>query len=129
MRYGTEQYARALMDALADAKPTMRPAMIRRFLTLLRKNKDTRRLGAILRKAEKQSLADQGLHKVALTSASALAPKVKKEIAATLDKKPLWEETVDPALLGGIRILINDDLLIDASARRRLDRMFHFTAS
>lgn len=129
MNYATGQYAAALRVALADASASERPAMIRRFLALLRKNRDTRRLGAILRKVEKQSLADQGLQKVSVASTSPLAPETKKEIAAALEKKPLWEETVDPAMLGGVRILIDDELLVDASARRRLDRMFNFTAS
>lgn len=124
MRYTTGQYASALTEALADASAATRPQMIRRFMQMLRKNRDTRRLAAIMRKMEKQSLADQGMQKVAVASASPLAPEIKKEIAAGLDKKPLWEETVDPAMLAGIRILIDDELLIDASARRRLDRMF-----
>lgn len=124
MKYTTGQYAAALGAALADAPAAERSVMIRRFLTLLRKNRDTRRLGAVMRKAESQSLADQGLHKVVLTSAEPVSPEVKKDIAAALHKKPLWEETIDPAMLGGIRILIDDELLIDASARRRLDRMF-----
>ncbi len=124
MKYATGQYAAALSAALADAPDAERSAMIRRFLAMLRKNKDTRRLGAIMRKIEKQSLADQGLHKVSVASASPLTPELKKDIAAALEKKPLWEETVDPAMLGGIRILIDDELFIDASARRRLDRMF-----
>lgn len=124
MQYTTIQYAAALTEALADAPAAERPAMIRRFLALMRKNRDTRRLGAIMRRTEKQSLADQGLHKVAVASASPLSSKIKIDIERALEKKPLWEETVDPALLGGIRILIDDELLIDASARRRLDRMF-----
>lgn len=124
MRYNTGQYAAALTSALADAPSDKRSLMIRRFLHLLRKNKDTRRLGAIVRKVEKQSLADQGLQKIALISASPVAPATKKEIEKILSRKPLWEETVDPMMLGGIRILVDDELLIDASARRRLDRMF-----
>ncbi len=147
MKYAAGQYATALTEALADVPAAKRPATIRRFLALLRKNRDMRRLATILRKVEKQSLADQGLRKVALVSAEPMPTRVKKEIAAALDlpphlpvenkqggdesssrrwggKKPLWEETVDPAMLGGIRILIDDELLIDASARRRLDRMF-----
>jgi len=124
MKYATGQYAVALSAALTNAPAAERPALIRRFLVMLRKNKDSRRLDAIIAKVEKQSLADQGLQKVSVASASPLTPELKKEIAATLDKKPLWEETVDPALLGGIRILIDDELLIDASARRQVERMF-----
>ncbi len=124
MKYATGQYATALGAALTNVPAAERPALIRRFLVMLRKNKDSRRLDAIIAKVEKQSLADQGLQKVSVASASPLTPELKKEIAATLDKKPLWEETVDPALLGGIRILIDDELLIDASARRQVERMF-----
>lgn len=124
MRYATGQYAAALAEALTDASATEQPAMIWRFMQLLRKNRDTRRMGAIMRWVEKQSLADQGLHKVAVASVEPISAETKKHIAAALEKKPLWEETLDPALLGGIRILIDDELLVDASARRRLDRMF-----
>ncbi len=124
MKHTTGQYATALGTAFTSAPAAERPALIRRFMALLRKNRDTRRLGAIMRKVEKQSLADQGLHKVAVTSASPLTPELKKDIAATLAQKPLWQEIVDPAMLGGIRILIDDELLIDATARRRLDQMF-----
>ncbi|MFY9463249.1 MAG: F0F1 ATP synthase subunit delta [Candidatus Sungiibacteriota bacterium] len=129
MRSTSGQYAHALIDALVEASDDARPQIIRRFLALLRKNKDMRRLGAIMRKVEKQSLADQGLYKIAVSSVSPLTEKTKNEIEKSLAKKLLWEETIDPALLGGIRILIDDELLIDASARHRLDRMFNFTAS
>lgn len=125
MRYTVMQYAEALAAALGDAAADKRPAMIRRFLRLLQKNRDTKLLGAVIRKTERRWLADQNLHKVAVASASPLQPAVKKEIEEALVKKPLWEEKIDPALLGGIRILIDDELLIDASARRRLDRMFN----
>ena len=124
MKHTSGQYAAALSAALAPAPVAERPAMIRRFLVLLRKNRDTRRLGAIMRKAEKQSLADQGLHKVAVASAEPISAEIKKDIAACMEGRPLWEETIDPTLLGGICILIDDEIMIDASARRRLGRMF-----
>lgn len=124
MRYTVTQYSEALAAALADAAADKQPQMIRRFLHLLQKNKDAKLLGAIVRKTERQWFGSQKLHRVAVASASPIQPAVKKEIEAALDKKPVWEETIDPSLLGGIRVLIDDELLIDASARRRLDRMF-----
>ena len=129
MRYTVTQYSEALAAALADAAAQARPQMIRRFLTLLQKNKDVKLLGAIIRKTERRWLADQNLHKVSMTSASPIPPAVKKEIEGALVKKPMWEEKIDPSLLGGMRILIDDELLIDASARHRLDRMLNRPAA
>lgn len=147
MKYTVTQYSEALAAAFADAAADKRPQLIRRFLHLLQKNRDAKLLAAIIRKTERRWFGDQNLHKVAVASASPLTLAVKKEIEAALDspphlltecpyppctypkgrcggKKPVWEETIDPSLLGGIRILIDDETLIDASARRRLDRMF-----
>lgn len=146
MKYTVTQYSEALAAALADVAADKRPAMTRRFLHLLQKNRDGKLLGAIIRKTERQWFGSQNLHKVAVASASPLTPAIKKEIEAALDspphlltecpyppctypkgrcggKKPVWEETIDPSLLGGMRVLIGDETLIDASARRRLDRM------
>ncbi|MBI2053225.1 MAG: F0F1 ATP synthase subunit delta [Candidatus Sungbacteria bacterium] len=124
MKYTVIQYAEALAGALAEAETDKRPSMIRRFLGMIRKNKDAKLLAAIVRKTERRWLADKNLHKVAVTSASPLTAAVKKEIEAALEKKPLWEEKTDPAILAGMRILVDDELMIDASARSRLDRMF-----
>ncbi|OHA03586.1 MAG: hypothetical protein A3J58_00395 [Candidatus Sungbacteria bacterium RIFCSPHIGHO2_02_FULL_52_23] len=124
MKYTVTQYAEALAEALAPAGAEKRPSMIRRFLGMLRKNKDSKLLAAIVRKTERRWLADQNLHKVAVTSASPLTAAVKKEIEAVLTRKPMWEEKIDPAILGGMRILVDDETMIDASARSRLDRMF-----
>lgn len=124
MRYTVTQYSEAIAAAFADATADERSAMIRRFFGLLRKNKDTKLLGAIIRKIERRWFGSQKLHKVAVASVSPLTPAVKKEIEAALEKKPVWEEKIDPSLLGGMRVLIDDEFLIDASARRRLNRMF-----
>ena len=126
MKYTVTQYSEAIAAALAPAAAAARPQMIRRFLALLQKNKDAKLLGAIMHKTERRWLAGQRLYKVAVESASPVTPAIKKEIEAALlmmNKKPMWEERIDPSLLGGIRILIDDEFLIDASARRRLNRM------
>jgi F0F1-type ATP synthase delta subunit len=124
MKYTPSQYAAALTDALESAAPEARRDILRRFMRILARNKDTRRLGAILRQVARRSLAARGLRKVSVTSASPLPPRTKKDIEAALGTGALWEEAVDPAILGGVRILVDDELLIDATARRRLDRMF-----
>lgn len=124
MKYSTVQYAESLIAALAGKPERKRKVIIRRFLAILRKNRDMRRLDFILASAERQWLKERGLAKVAIASASPLNKSVRDEIVKVLDRKAITAQSVEPQLLAGIRILIDDDLLIDASARRALSRLF-----
>lgn len=124
MKYTPSQYGQALAELLADAPRHRAAAIIRNALAILRKNKDMRFLGRIVRAAERAWLQRHGMRKIAVASASGVPQTVKKEIEAALGAKTLWEETVDSRILGGIRIVVDDELLIDASAQRRLGRMF-----
>ena len=124
MRYSIPQYAEALVEALEDKSGRERSEATRRFLFILRKNKDWAKLGRIVKEAEKQSLRKQGIKKVEVESAVPLSPTVKKEIEKILGKKIVLEEKVRPEVLAGIKILVDGEILIDASAERQLQRMF-----
>ena len=97
---------------------------MRRFLFLLSKKGDRSRLGLIVREFEKERLAALGIKKVHLESADPIPAGVKKEMEALLGRNVLFREKINPALIAGLKILINDELLIDASAKTSLDRLF-----
>lgn len=123
MRYTDAQYAAALVGALEQKPEKKRAEIIGGFLRLLARNKDTRRLGLILGAAERIRLKKQGLSRVSVTSASPLAKKARDSITGLAGRKAVIEESADPGLLAGIRITIDDEVLIDASGRRRLAEM------
>ena len=124
MRYTTKQYALALFAALKNKSATDRKEIIKRFLIILRKNRDGARLKLILQETERQHLKDMGLKKVEVVSAGGLSSKVKKEMGEILGGKILWQESVESKLLAGLRILIDEENLIDASASRFLNKIF-----
>ena len=124
MRYTTKQYALALLAALKNKSATDRKEIIKRFLIILRKNRDGARLKLILQETERQHLKDMGLKKVEVVSAGGLSSKVKKEMGEILGGKILWQESVEFKLLAGLRILIDEENLIDASASRFLNKIF-----
>ncbi len=124
MRYTTKQYALALFAALKNKSAADRKEIIKRFLIILRKNRDGARLKLILQETERQHLKDMGLKKVEVVSAGGLSSKVKKEMGEILGGKILWQESVESKLLAGLRILIDEENLIDASASRFLNKIF-----
>lgn len=113
-----------MTEALAIKPEKGKKPIIRRFLALLRKNKDMRRLGLILRAFERRWLKSQNRHKVAVASAATLSKSVHEEILRLTGRESLLTETVDAGLLAGIRITVDDELLIDASAQRQVNRIF-----
>ncbi|TSC75151.1 MAG: ATP synthase subunit delta [Parcubacteria group bacterium Gr01-1014_33] len=127
MKYSPRQYAAALCGVLEKKSERERKEVVKNFLRALAREKMHAKLPMILREAEKQILARQGIKKVSVESASPLSAKIKKEIGAIFGKKIHLEEKTNPALLAGIKILVDDELLVDASGRRRVERLFSFT--
>ena len=80
--------------------------------------------GMILAAYEKLSLRARGERKVRIESAGPVPEQVKKSIREIIGSKIQFEEAVNPALLAGVKILVDDELLIDASARRQLEKLF-----
>lgn len=124
MKYSIKQYAESLLWALADKSKEERRLVLRRFIATLRKNKDLSRLNLIWHEAERQELKKLGLRKVEIESASEVSKTLKKEIENILGKRLFIKEKVKPELLAGIRILVDQEYFIDATAKRKLDKLF-----
>ena len=111
----------ALVDRLFSGKLSSSALGVVRHLVA---NARGRKLGAALRGAARLA-ADQGGSELAtVTIAAPLSPAQEERVAALLTRtagRPVRVTTVlDPALVGGIRIQIGDDV-IDGSVRTRLD--------
>lgn len=124
MRHSPKQHASALLLAMADKSPEERKKILRQFLSLLSRRGDSPRLGLILREVERQYLREAGLKKVVLEAPNAVPAKVKKEVEGILGKNLLIQEKINPRILAGIKVLVNDELLIDASAETQLRKLF-----
>ena len=96
----------------------------RQFLVLVGQKGDSRRLGLILKEVEKQDLREQGLKKVLVETPDPITPQIKKGIREVLGKDILIQEKINPELIAGIKILINDEILVDASAKTQLRKLF-----
>lgn len=124
MRYTNIQYAKALVAALEGKREPEQKAIRQNFLRTLRTHRVWPRLNRILSEIEKEYLRGKQIRKVEVESASGLPEKVRREIFEIVGKNVDLRERANPELLAGMKILIDDELLIDASGRRQLRRLF-----
>lgn len=124
MKYSARQYAAALLAATADKSEAEQKRTIRRLLALLSRNGDRTKTSTILRETQKQYFKNAGLRKVIVEAPESISSGLAKEIKQVLGKRAIVTEKINPALLAGVKILVDDELLIDASAETRLKRLF-----
>ncbi len=123
MKYSVNVYAKALAEAAA--KPSADVGKItKNFLALLRANGDEQRLGAILRAAERLLWKMTDARKVTVASARKLPKPAKTLFEELLKKNDIVEEVIDPALVAGVTVTVNEELQFDGSLKGRLDKMF-----
>lgn len=124
MKYSVKQYAAALVAALREKSDSEQRETARRFFVLLHRHGLWSRRLLILKEVERQFLKEHDARKVAVAAALPLSSKTRREIERTVGKNIFWQETVEPELLAGIKILVDDEILIDASAKRYVKRLF-----
>ncbi|HEY4510502.1 MAG TPA: F0F1 ATP synthase subunit delta [Candidatus Paceibacterota bacterium] len=125
MRYQESIYAKALLRALEEKDESEIKKILKNFMAILLKNNDFSHLNSILGKVEKLYLTEEGVEKIYVESASPLSKNLREEIESALGKKVLINEKVRPGLLAGVRIILNEEILIDATAAQRLAKIFH----
>jgi F0F1-type ATP synthase delta subunit len=126
MKYAPHIYAKALVEVLST--PAGRGAMsddeiAKNFLALVRKNGDEGHLRKILEEASRFARGKSGVRKVTVESARALGPSQKAAVEHFIRPGDMVEERIDPELVAGIKIIVNDELQFDGSLKNKLNRV------
>jgi F0F1-type ATP synthase delta subunit len=124
MRYSNRQYAETLLAALADAPEEKRGRIVERFLAVLRRRRESGKTRRILKKAEEIYRGTRGVPYVVIESPEHLSEGRKREVRAIFGPSALIREKRNERLIGGVRIFVNDEWLIDATLRRDLEKIF-----
>ena len=124
MNYTPTQYASALYIALAHAKTKdAHAALLLRFLRLLARHKATAHLPRIMRALTRVERTEKGLTDIVVESASVLSKEIEREILHALPGKIRLKTVIHSELLAGLAITLNDELLIDATGKRQIERL------
>jgi len=124
MKYRPQQYAQALLAACEQKSDAEQKKIVKRFTDLLVRHQATGKTRLICEAYKKLSLRAQGMRGVRLETAGVVSEKFKTEIRAILGKNIHIEEVINPDLLGGVKIIVDNEILIDASARWQIEGLF-----
>lgn len=118
-------YAHAFLKALKSAKRGEEETLIARFLTLVRKNGDWGRRKEIAAACERLWRREHGrplaLIEFARTPTQELRHRVERLIEGLRSD---MQEAVNPSLIAGVRITLNDEEQLDGSLKRILRKLF-----
>ena len=124
MKYRVSQYAEALVAATEGKGEAEQKRIVKRFADLLARHRMIGKARMICVAYEKIVLRKKGMRSVWIETAIPASEKIKKDIQAMLGKNIHIEATTNPDVLGGITIVVDDEILIDASVRRQMENMF-----
>lgn len=125
MKYSPKLYAQALGDVAAGALSADKEKKIaRNFLELVRKNGDDGQMRKILAEAERRLREKTGLRKITIETAREMRQPPARMFKQFIQKSDIVEEKTDPSLIAGVKITVNDGMQLDATLRRKLNRLF-----
>ncbi len=125
MKYSAQSYATAFAElAVGRLKPEDEQRLSANLVKLAVRNGDSRQLPAILREADRLLRAATGRRKVTIESARPLTRKMESELAKVLRKDDVLETRIDPGLVAGVKLTVDDQSQFDGSFRRKIDKLF-----
>jgi F0F1-type ATP synthase delta subunit len=125
MKYAPHTYAKALVAVLDDAKG---PAaghdaeIAKNFLALVRKNGDEAHLLKILEEASRFARGKSGIRKVTIASAREMSVSQNETVGQFVRLGDVVERRIDPDLIAGIKITVNDEMQFDGSLKNKLNK-------
>ncbi len=125
MKYPAHIYAKAFVETMAEAPKAKREAIARNFIAVVRKNGDEVSLKKILEEAARLERARTGIRKVTFESARPLTAAQRKKLIRFAAKGDVIEERVDPGLVAGMRIFLDDEREFDGSLAGKLNVLFN----
>jgi F0F1-type ATP synthase delta subunit len=125
MKYAPHIYAKALVEVLTTftGSKAEEDALAKNFLALVKKNGDEGHLKKILEEASRFARGKSGVQKVTIASARELTGPQKRTMQQFVKAGDVVEERIDPELVAGIKITLNDELQFDGSLKTKLNRV------
>lgn len=119
MKHKIKLYATALVQVMT--KKIDEKKIVSNFFKLLEKNGDIKKAKEIVLLAETMHLKSLGGRRVTVETARKAPNALLKDIAK---KEDMLEEKINPSLIAGVKIVINNEKQLDFSLKNTLDNIF-----
>ena len=118
-------YAKALAEVVSQkTTPEQEEKIVSNFLKVLAKTGQEKKAKEILNLAEDLLLAKQGKRKITFETARKMTGSQRKILDVFVKKGDVVKEKINPGIIAGAKIIINDSEQFDASMQRKLQRIF-----
>jgi F0F1-type ATP synthase delta subunit len=125
MKYSVKMYASAFAAAAAGKlSPVEEKKIVKNFTELVRRNGDGALLPKIIGEADRLLRAKEGVRKFVIETARPLKGRLQQEVRRVVRDKDVMEEKVDPGIVAGIRVTVDEERQFDASLSRKLQKLF-----
>jgi len=125
MKYPAHIYAKALAEAIATTKgKAAEDAVVKNFIALVRRNGDEAHIRKLVEEAARMVRGKSGVRKVTIETARALKAPQRKLLDHFIKGGDIVEERIDPALVAGVKIILDDELQFDGSLKGKMDKIF-----
>lgn len=122
MKYKPRELASLLLAVTENLSRHDLPVQIDKFLSCLKKINAMGMLPRILDSFDKEWNKKYGVTRIEVASPRPLPKALSEKINEAVGGRTEIKEHLDLSLLGGIKLMI-DDLLIDASLKRRIENL------
>jgi F0F1-type ATP synthase delta subunit len=125
MNYTSKTYALAFCEVIGDVKNSADiDRYIKNLLFLIKANRDQKKTKDIFFIVEKLIIKKTGGRKLLIESARPLSSANEKIIKLLLRPADIVEKRINSELIAGIKININDELLLDGSFSTKIKKIF-----
>lgn len=121
MKITPKQYAISLYEITKNASKSEAEDLVENFVKLLRFHNSLSLENRIIEEYYAHYRKQKGIARLRIRSGEKLSPETVSGIVKHFAGQVEIEETVDPDLIGGITVEINDDILIDGSVKKKLE--------
>ena len=126
MKYPALHYAKAFAKAF-EAHPHDKEKLVKNFVKLIEKNGDTHQGSKILAATEQLLRPITGARSITFITARPPSEALKKSLHRLVRSHDVVRENVDPSLMGGVKILINEEEQFDGSLLLKINKLFSET--
>lgn len=124
MRYPVKKYAQALYESSKGKSSSESDKVAQAFIALLDHYHDRSLLPRILTLYEKIRRQKESITKVETITAKKLSSKTKEDVEKKFGGKVEIHEKVHPEVLGGIKLIVNDEYQIDGTMQGRVEKLY-----
>jgi F0F1-type ATP synthase delta subunit len=125
MKYPPETYVRALEEVLRKTPGEKKDRIIKNFVRIIAKNGDLPQIKKINGYLEKISVKERGGRIIKLEFARTLPEKEISKIAGKFSEKDLIKTIINPKIVAGVRITVDDEKELDNSLEKKLKKLLN----